>query len=305
MITHLIFSGSNIYGLPYLGVIRYLYTNNKFVNIKNIAGTSFGSYMAYICAIKMPIEIYEEFMLNFCKDENLKLICASKTINLITKLGMENIYKYIEKSYPFLIEKYGTNKVTFIDIAKKNGINLHINAFCINTNSEFIFNIDNSPNVAIIDAVSASMALPFLYQPVEIDGFYYCDSCFITNTLINYFPNINKKNILSIFITKPINIEIIEKNTHISFLTYISIIIKKLYNIIFTFSSYQYNTDNSLIINNDLGIRIDITKKGILFHLNEHIFNIAILLGYNKTADYFNNYQSKGDMSELLSPEII
>ena len=217
MITHLIFSGSNIYGLPFLGVIRYLYTNSLNNHIKYVAGTSFGALMAVIVAIKMDVETYETFFTDFCTDENIKFISSNKSINLLPKCGIETTFKYFVKIKEYLIQKYNNDKLTFLDISKINGINLYINSFCINTQKEFVFNVDNTPNVSIMDALGASMSLPILYQPVEIDGYYYNDVCLINNTLVSYFSNINENNILSIMLQMPSEFEEIPRNSKLEF----------------------------------------------------------------------------------------
>ena len=302
MITHLIFSGSNIYGLPFLGVIRYLYTNSLNNHIKYVAGTSFGALMAVIVAIKMDVETYETFFTDFCNDENIKFISSNKTINLLPKCGIETAYKYIENLKKILIEKYDNENLTFLDIAKINGINLYINAFCINTQLEYIFNVDNTPNVSIVDALCASMSLPILFQPVEIDGYYYNDACFVNNTLVSYFSNINENNILSIMMQLPHKIEEFPKNTKLEFFSYSSIILQSCMNTIFKYSSERHiNKKNTIIFNEDIGISIKINNKGVYFHINETILNHAILLGYDKTSKFFDTYYQTIGSSTSMS----
>ena len=58
------------------------------------------------------------------------------------------------------------------------------------------FNINSTPNISIIDAVAASMCVPFISKPIIIDGLYYIDGCLTDNFPIDVFNDINKDQIL-------------------------------------------------------------------------------------------------------------
>tara|TARA_Y100000389_G_scaffold40620_1_gene35191 strand:+ start:15722 stop:16642 length:921 start_codon:yes stop_codon:yes gene_type:complete len=306
MITHLVFSGSNIYGLPYIGVLRYLYTHSLHNNIKHVAGTSFGASIATLFALKVDIETIEKIFHDFFSDKNICNISPDKVINIIPKLGLDTTYKYMKWNIEYIKNNYDIHNLTFSDISKINGINLYINAFCINTQSEFVFSVDSTPDVCIIDALCASMSLPILYQPVEINGYYYCDNCFFKNTPVSYFSNINPKHILSVITDNPIVNDIIPKNTLIDFFTFIIIIISVIFNFIFEYSSVKYISDNTIVIDQLNDISIKINKKGIYFDVSEVILNNAILFGFHKTQKFFDNYyQTIGSSPSSNSTEVV
>lgn len=291
MITHLIFSGSNIYGIPFLGFIRYLYVHNLHLHIKNVAGTSFGSYIATIFALKIPVETFENLFIQYFNEPENNIISTSKTLNLIPKLGMETTYKYIKPLSKFIYDVYDSENITFLELSKKTGINLHINAYCINTQSEVIFNVDNTPDISIIDAIAASMALPILYQPVIINGLYYIDACFVNNVMLDYFPTIHKNNILSIIVKIPIDLhKSIPSHTKLDLSTIISIAFQSALQSIFKYSSDRHINNNSLIFDENVGIKIELNSKGILFNINTDLISKSILYGYHKTGLFFDNY---------------
>lgn len=306
MITHLIFSGGHIYALPYLGVIRYIYTHNLHNNIKFIAGTSFGAIVAISYAIKASTEDIEHFFTEHFNDEELINFYSKNVIHLLPKCGLESPIKHLKYLNNYILKKYDKN-LTFLDIAKINGINLYINAFCINTQKEFVFSVETTPNISIIDAVAASIAIPFMFQPVEIDGYYYCDACLINNILTSYFSNINPKNILSIFTKIPMNYNEIPKNTKIDFLSYSSIIMKISLNSVFEFSSYKHiNQENTIIFDQENGISIKMNTQKIYYQISTDIINKAILYGYIKTQRFFDNYyQTIGSSSSPKSTEVV
>jgi predicted acylesterase/phospholipase RssA len=306
MITHLVLSGGNIYALPYLGVIRYIYTHNLQQNIKFIAGTSFGAIISTCYAIKASTEDIENFFIKHFNDKELINFNSKNVINLLPKCGLESPYKHLKYLNYYILEKYNKN-ITFLDIAKTNGINLYINAFCINTQKDFVFSVETTPNISIIDAVAASIAIPFMFQPVEIDGYYYCDSCFVNNILTSYFSNINPKNILSVFTKIPIHFDEISQHTKIDFLTFSSIIMKISLNSIFEFSSHKHiNYENSIVIDDNNDISIKMNTHNIYYQISTDLIHKAILYGYIKTQRFFDNYyQTIGSSSPPKSTDVV
>lgn len=62
---------------------------------------------------------------------------------------------------------------TFMDIAKKFGVNFYISATDIQRGKNKIFSIDDTPNVKVFMACYASMSVPIVYIPVKINEVYY------------------------------------------------------------------------------------------------------------------------------------
>jgi predicted acylesterase/phospholipase RssA len=56
-------------GVYYIGVMRYLYIENIYKNIKYIAGTSIGAFFAVAIALRIPVEYLEE---RFLEISNIK-----------------------------------------------------------------------------------------------------------------------------------------------------------------------------------------------------------------------------------------
>ena len=71
MLTHIFFSGSHIWGIPYIGIIKYMqFFPNKFKFIKDFGGVSFGSVIALMLALKMPIDIIQDISYKQSNDFN-------------------------------------------------------------------------------------------------------------------------------------------------------------------------------------------------------------------------------------------
>lgn len=73
------------------------------------------------------------------------------------------------------------SRVCFKDILDQKGIDLKIVAANVRTGEMTLFDAVNSPNVAVADAVVASAAIPFIFEPVEINREEYCDGGLVSN----------------------------------------------------------------------------------------------------------------------------
>lgn len=249
-ITHLVLSSGGLKGFCYLGILYYLYNEKLDKNIKNVAGTSIGAYFSLIFALKIPLHEVENILKNIIEMNNSSNIDKDELINMFYKNGLDSIIKYIN-----LLKKYTNDEdLTFIELSKRNGINLYVNATNINDNNDVIFSTETTPNISVFDAVAASMSVPFLFTPIEINEEYYIDGAIKNSFIIDIFNKVPKKNILGILIRidDDFSINKIEKNTKISFIDYIYHIITMLY-IGFKNNTYNnyYNSDknaNILII---------------------------------------------------------
>ena len=164
--------GGGFTGLSFIGSLEYI-DKNELLDLKNFYGTSIGSLIgvAYIIGIK-PIQ-----MLNFILKLNL---------NEIVNYNIENFASYHildEKLLDNLIEVLFIKEdninydLTIKDISDKSGININIYVTNLTDNKYESFNNKDTPNIKIIDALKASMSIPFLFKPVKINDKLYIDGC--------------------------------------------------------------------------------------------------------------------------------
>ena len=291
MLTHIFFSGGNIWGFTYLGVIRYLYTYPKYIqHIRDVGGTSIGSIFAAMYACKLTTEEMEEVIYKYSHDEELKCNSSKNIMNIINNNGMESASKYIKYFIQHLETKFKKSykDITFLEISKITGINLHVNAFCVNTTTDILFNVNNTPDVPIIDALIASISIPVNNTPHIIDGYYYCDAGFINNTVASMFKDIPPKQILSVFSNLSSEIQPIPKDTEIDTLTYHMTLLKVIYKQLNYYASKCYIDEYSLVIDNHEDIvSIDVNQEGIFHKVNKEDVDNCIIHGFKKTMEWF------------------
>jgi predicted acylesterase/phospholipase RssA len=289
MKTHLIFSGGNIWGIVYLGILRYLYINDLHINIKDVAGTSFGATFAIMFALKIPVELIEEQFYIFSENEDMKLVSMNNIKNFFSDYGLVSTHKYLVYLKKYIQDTFHKDDLTFIEVSKMFGINLHINALCINTGKNVTFNINNTPNTSILQACAASMSIPFIYKPERIDNKYYIDAGMIENIMHNEFCNVQKEFILNAIINidaKP-NFD----NENLTFFQYIYNIFNIHLNILFTYSMYNYikeNKQNCIVITDKtLEMETTINSYGIYQNFDRMKIDKCIMHGFQKSIEFF------------------
>ena len=200
-ITHLVLAGGGMKGVVYVGALRYLYIENLHKNITHIAANSIGSFVALFIAFKLTIEEIEEIVYGTSHDSDLCNISTKNYYKLISEFGLCDISQFLEYLKKRLQIKYPEfDDITFKEVSKKFGINLYFSTTNINRCENRIFSIDDTPDISVFSACKASMAVPLIFKPVEIDGEYYYDGAFSNNFPIKLFSHISKDNIIAMVI---------------------------------------------------------------------------------------------------------
>lgn len=290
-ITHLVFSGGGLRAICLLGIFRYLYIEKLHDKIHDVAGTSMGAFFCLAFALKIPYEKLEEIIKDLTLIEEVKTIDNKSFLNIFTKNGIESAYIYLKPIIKYIKERYNVDNLSFIELSKKTGINLYVSCTNINKNCNQIFSIETTPNVSITDAVAASMSVPFLGIPIEIDDEYYIDGGMTDNFPIEVFNKIPKENILGVAIK--ISHEYImkeyPKNTKISLLQYMS----QIYDL-FTITFMKHTllnrlNDDILIIENSpikSFLQIEIQKDKIIKNIKPDDIDELIVKGFTDITNY-------------------
>jgi predicted acylesterase/phospholipase RssA len=218
--TRLVLSGGGAKGIAILGALHYIYEGNGLNNIEEYWGTSIGSVICYLLIIGYtPFEIFHEFFM-------LKHLADPKTLDIQTIL-QENGFCPIElfgKKIKLLVEKKcGDFNPTFQELYIKFNKKLNIIGTNIDKMSEECFNIENNPDMKIIDALEISCDLPYIFTHKKYNNNTYVDGGFINNYPINLADN-NKDYCLGICV-----FETVEKHINYSFNDHINLIYRLLY----------------------------------------------------------------------------
>lgn len=299
-ITHLVLSGGALKALCFIGIIQYLYLEDMIKNIKNIACCSMGSIIGMMLGFKIPVCDMEKIFKNILNDKKTGFVSKKEFINLFYKSGVVSSYIYMEEIKKYIKERDGIEDITFIEYSKKYGINLYMSLTNIYTCKNEIFSIDTTPNVSVFKACSASIAIPLLYQPVKINGYYYLDGGLSNNLPIDVFKDVPRENILAVAIESNKNLDkekTIEKNTKPNLLIVIQQIFLLL-NITRNQSVLLNKVDDRctlIIYNSPLQgwMKFKIGVNGSVVNLSEEDIHNMIFIGFDNAFKYFNERRDK------------
>jgi len=295
-ITHLILSDGGLKGIIYTGVLQYLYIENMIDNIKFIAGTSIGAYFALIFALKIPIEKIQTMLHNIIENIEKDKLCTinHKTFNkLFMKNGIMTLDFLFEEIHLYMKQKFNCDDMSFIDFVKRTGVNLYVSTTNINTACMKIFCLEDTPDAFIIESVKASMSIPFLFEPIQIDGELFQDGCVSSSlSLMNIFKDIPTEQKLQIVLdSKKDDFEITDLNDSSSFFFYISQVLKTLY--INHFNKKLFFDNSNVIYFDNIPyenvLKFKITNEKIKIDITKEDYDKLILTGFKGASDFFQN----------------
>jgi len=194
MVTHLSIGPGAMGFYLYLGYISQLKDSGKLNELEEIAGASAGSLVGFLyCLMKGDIRKTLECSLKVpVKDAmkpNLKILM--KKFGLISPIKIRKIMSDI------CLTECNKTDITFNELYELYPIKLHVTAYCIQLEKTKYFSVDTTPALSVLDAICASIAIPFLFSTVKLgDGMNYIDGGTVESTPSSAF--IGKKNVLAV-----------------------------------------------------------------------------------------------------------
>ena len=259
----LCFSGGGIKGIMHLGALSEL-NERDLLDVKEVSGTSVGSIIATAIAMKYSMHT----ILNLLFEINFKDNMTIDIVNFLQTKGISSIDS-IKNLVVELITIENKHDVTFLELYNKTNIELHICSTDIDNFVPYYFNYSKTPEVKIIDAILASVSIPFIFPPVNINDKKYVDG--ILTDDIPYGILKNKDDMLIFcFDKEPENTK--DEDTVISYIKKIFMCtVQSYYNRIFENVNKNkivvFEIDNSLVNKNlDSLFDIDIDDKMTLFY---------------------------------------
>jgi NTE family protein len=164
---YLVISGGGVKVISIVGVVKALYQKGLLKGIKQVSGVSAGSWLAFMIASGLSIEVIEHVALNF--DFSLiRNITPDAIVGFPETFGIDdgtNLIKFLE-SILRVVVKVSSN-ITFSEFhnLKLSTIQFRCWATDLKECKTREFSFEKTPNVKIIDAIRASMSLPLYFVP--------------------------------------------------------------------------------------------------------------------------------------------
>ena len=156
----------------YLGVLSKLKQEGRLEDLDEISGASAGGLLGFLFlatkgdlskvldySLGVPVkQIMKPNLKNFLK--NYGLVSPNK----IRKILVEACTKFI-----------GVPDITFEELYAWHPIKFHVSAYCVDLMKTDYFSVNSTPKLSVLDAVSATIAIPFLFSSVKIGEWTYID----------------------------------------------------------------------------------------------------------------------------------
>ena len=179
-INHLVLSGGGLLGISYIGLFKYFEEHKTLSNIKSITGCSAGAIFGSLLSIGYTYKELDIIVKSMVFKDYLK-INVDSLLNFANTKGLEsgkNLQLFIKNC---IKDKTDDENITFSQIQEKYNIKLQIGVTNLTKSIFELFNVDTTPDLPIIKAISASIAIPFIFEPIIIGDDIYCDGGLLDN----------------------------------------------------------------------------------------------------------------------------
>lgn len=175
-IENLVFEGAGIRGIAYCGALMEMDKTGDLQGIKRVAGTSSGAITAGLISIGYsPQEIYNIIgSTNFAKFNDGGWIFIGGFSRLKNRFGYYKGHAFLHWLEELIERKTGNADITFEQLYALAQQDSHykelvVTAMCLNKQEPFYFSSHTYPKMRIADAIRASMAIPYYFEPIIID----------------------------------------------------------------------------------------------------------------------------------------
>ena len=192
MIHNLVLSGGSIKGFSFIGVMTYLQEHGLLSHVHHIIGTSAGSILAFMICLGMTIAECKVGLTDVMQSYAKKEVDIDNILNIYNTLGIDNGAFLWNQLSKMLYNKRKVRDITFRELAQTCGNHLVICASDILHAKTEYFSVDTTPELSVLTAIRASIAIPIIMCPVVINEKYYVDGGVFNNFPIEYFDRETK-----------------------------------------------------------------------------------------------------------------
>jgi predicted acylesterase/phospholipase RssA len=157
----------------YLGVLAKFKRDGRLDDLEEISGASAGALLSFLfCASKGDTSKVLEYAISVPVKQLMKPNIKSllKDYGLVPSSKVRKIL--VESCRKF----FGKDDVSFRELYEWYPVKFHVSAFCVGRSQTVYFSVDTAPTMSVLDAVCASVAIPFLFSSVKLsDGWNYID----------------------------------------------------------------------------------------------------------------------------------
>jgi predicted acylesterase/phospholipase RssA len=206
-IEHLVISGGCIWGFYEYGALKELHNLGfwNISNIKSIYGTSIGSVVATLLALKIDFETIDDYIIgrpwqDLWRENSYNLLETYNHLGVFHKNVIYGMFMPLFKSCDMEIN------ISMREFYERTGIEIHIYVTELNNFEPLDISYKTHPDWEVIKAVYGSCTVPVMFAPIVEGANCYIDGGFFYNYPLKCCLDKNVENtdsILGIVINKP------------------------------------------------------------------------------------------------------
>ena len=154
--------GGGVNVIAHLGALKVLQAKNYLKNIKSWLGVSAGALMALCFVIGFTVEEIEQVYMKF---DFTNVSDIDSAPGWIMNCGMDTGHRLRKLIEAVLHIKGYSDTVTFKELNEKCHISLKVYVTDLNLAKLICFSAKDTPDRSVVDAVRASMSIPYYFQP--------------------------------------------------------------------------------------------------------------------------------------------
>lgn len=182
IIKHIVCSGGGLAGFAFYGAIKESHKQGlwQIENIQTIYGTSVGTIIAVMLALKYDWETIDDYLIKR-PWQNVFTFNLYSILDTINKRGMFGIEIIQDIFLPLFNGKDIRMDITLLEFYKLTNIEIHMCATDINSFQLIDISHKTHSDWSIIEAIYSSCAVPVLFTPLFKNNESYCDGGLLAN----------------------------------------------------------------------------------------------------------------------------
>jgi len=180
--SHLVLSASGFRAFAFFGAIQAIRDADMHRPVRHVAGCSGGAIAAFA----------------FCADVDVRKVAERCVASVRSETGIHKATCIETLLRDILEETMAKRRMTLRDFAKTTGRELALWTTNLTRGCGQALTLESHPDLDVVTAIMASMAIPLVYCPVDIDGELHVDGAVTEFVPTSAFPGVPTDQMLQV-----------------------------------------------------------------------------------------------------------
>ena len=172
MVKYLVIGPGAMGMFGFFGILSRLKQLGQLDELEEISGASAGALIGFVFALaKGDTTKCLDFALSAQIGNGMKPSIKS----LLTGFGLASDAKLRKLISSGIQQFMGKPDCTFKELWDWYPVKVHVSSYCVDAEKTVYFSVDSTPTMSVVDAVRASISVPFLIPPLKMNGWNYID----------------------------------------------------------------------------------------------------------------------------------